>query len=519
MKKGLPTSVDISPIFKDIGKTMHQQFSQHLAVESLEEMKKIDDITVLFEMVTKYKQATEKIDIATTVVDIHSWFVIVAQTSILDKDLHHLIQNCETKEQFLKALKELSFDSQGTEAASIREKIKGKVNTILTKTLKEDLPHVLIIDPYIISKSTSRKILDHIPSQLTDSVDPQNKLKPNTFTLSDYDSYLTSPESKKIDQFAEKRAQKYIQKAFPKFSEIKEKIQTIKKNSEKIYEGFYPIGAKIHFKYPLPGEKLDLLNQLGFANSSFQLIHADTCLLMPACQSAEELVAMIYKFMEMGVFSESEDPEIQICIQGRLPNELAGILGSATILTSPSCTEYSEESFKTTHDDATGSMMMAYDAGGVDTNFKASPEGKIGRTDIQGRRDINDIKIYQILGNLISQSHYGGAFQELGKEFIQEYKTLLKEYGFQGVLAVKWVFCKEIDGSVSDQQATQHHQAIKKCTDRWLQDFNEKQKTHEEKGLRYDVLKLLTKYAHLLKIKQREIQSSEFTPQHSLLPQ
>jgi len=57
---------------------------------------------------------------------------------------------------------------------------------------------------------------------------------------------------------------------------------------------------------------------------------------------------MIMCMHEAGLF-EDNDPQLQISIPGRMPNELGAILGSSMILLSEQHVEYTRESF-TTHE-------------------------------------------------------------------------------------------------------------------------------------------------------------------------
>jgi hypothetical protein len=101
---------------------------------------------------------------------------------------------------------------------------------------------------------------------------------------------------------------------------------------------------------------------------------------------------------------------------------------------------FSVGDFSTSHDEATGARIMAYDAGVLSTDFKYMPKNITGRTDMLARQDVKDIFLYQFIGSLVSQSIHGGMFQKEGKMFIQEYKNILKSYGNEFILNGNWIY-------------------------------------------------------------------------------
>jgi hypothetical protein len=157
------------------------------------------------------------------------------------------------------------------------------------------------------------------------------------------------------------------------------------------------------------------------------MIHANTSMLLPPCPSPDEVAHMIQCLQNEELISEG-NPDLQVCIAGRLPLCEASILGSAMIFCANYIKDFSIDAFSTSHNEATGARIMAYDAGELKTNFKYMPKNITGRTDMLARQDIKDIFLYQFIGSLVSQSIYGGMFQEEGKSLVQKYKSILKTY-------------------------------------------------------------------------------------------
>ncbi|EKD44416.1 MAG: hypothetical protein ACD_71C00141G0001, partial [uncultured bacterium (gcode 4)] len=90
------------------------------------------------------------------------------------------------------------------------------------------------------------------------------------------------------------------------------------------HKDFYPIGAKIHFPKPITAEQIAILHQIvGFWSTPFKLLHADTSLCLPACQSPMQLIAILHRLAEMEIISD-DTLELQLTMAGRVPNDMAG---------------------------------------------------------------------------------------------------------------------------------------------------------------------------------------------------
>lgn len=268
--------------------------------------------------------------------------------------------------------------------------------------------------------------------------------------------------------------------------------------AERPFRGYYPVGAKVHFREAVSGEKLQsLFNTFRFSPSLFKMLHADTSMLIPPRKSATEVVAILEELKRRGIMDEYS--EIQTCIPGRLNNQYAAILGSSMLLSSFLCVTYDRPSFQTTHNEQTASMIMAYDGGTLDRTVADLPEELAGRTDMLGRKDVRDVYLYQMLGSLISQAAYGGPIKDVGRQFIQEYVALLERDRMLNILGAQWIN----DGNgVVEPDTEGHYLAVKRCTDIWLGDHARYQAGGSLEGLSFDVLRLLTKCLEEVKMVQ-----------------
>ncbi|HMY80911.1 MAG TPA: hypothetical protein PLW93_01695 [Candidatus Absconditabacterales bacterium] len=261
---------------------------------------------------------------------------------------------------------------------------------------------------------------------------------------------------------------------------------------EKPTQGLYSVGGKIHLRESIPTGKIPLLNNKYISNiGGFSTIHADQTINLPAVYKAKELHFILTELIQDGMIPE--DAELQICIPGRLPNRLAGMLGSSILLLTDRCVEYTPESFQTkAHNHLTGAKIMAYDAGVLDTGFVFNTGTLVGRTDMLGRKSIIDIYHYQIIGSLLSQSIYGGMFHQLGKQFIEDYETLLKQYSLEDLINKQRIYDSEHD---TLEDAKTHHELIKHFT---TIRHNDRISSSPTSTLTYKLKVLLKKYIELL---------------------
>ena len=270
---------------------------------------------------------------------------------------------------------------------------------------------------------------------------------------------------------------------------------------EEKYKWLYSIGGKIHFPESIPLENIEKFKeQYNFTGTPFRLIHANTSLILPPTNYPEELMFMIARMGESWLFLDN--PQLQISIPWRLPNELWAILGSAMLLLSNEHVKYTKESFGTAHhDNKTGRRMVAYDDWVYDPAFSWNSHHIIWRTDVLLLKDINLIPKAKIIWSLLSQTIYDGLFAELGEKFIRDYQDLLTKYNMNHVLDWHWIYKSELD---IDETLDNHYNMVKSLTEKHAMDSLIYQHTKQEKWLMiFELRKLLNTYRYKIQSIQR----------------
>lgn len=256
---------------------------------------------------------------------------------------------------------------------------------------------------------------------------------------------------------------------------------------------FYPIGAKIHFLKPITPEQVAILNQIvGFWSTAFKLLHADTSLCIPACQSPVQIIAILHRLMEMGIISD-DTLELQLAMAGRVPNQMVGIIGSICLFSKIQPISYPRSTFVTSHNSQTGTCIMCYDAGILDTkSFPNLPPHISGRIDMLGFKNPIEVITYFLVSNLISQYVYGSPLWNIGKEFIYEYNLILKSYGITDILRKKWVHNPDKQNTPVEEE--EHYKVVKTCTDILAKDIWDYNSRSDTSWLSFAVKNLLYKY-------------------------
>ncbi len=219
------------------------------------------------------------------------------------------------------------------------------------------------------------------------------------------------------------------------YAELREAISQWRKESF----GLLPIGGKIHVLHKIDLTRFEFLrDELGLSSTHFRLIHADTSLLLAPMPSWKEL-----GFLTMMLAKEQiidwDHPEIQMCVGGRIPNNLCAILGSSVLLDTDRGVKYSPKAYQTTHDHETRFNVMVYDAEGPRSSFPFEAVTG-GRTDMQGRRSLNDLKTYQLVSTVLYQGYVNqGPFAHLSAPYCVEVHSILGDYGLSFVLQESWI--------------------------------------------------------------------------------
>lgn len=298
------------------------------------------------------------------------------------------------------------------------------------------------------------------------------------------------------------------------------------------HKDFYPIGAKIHFSEPITPDQVAILHQIvGFWSTPFKLLHADTSLCLPACQSPIQLIAILHRLVEMRIVSD-DTLEFQLTMAGRVSNEMAGVVGSVCLFSKIQPVSYPRSTFVTSHNDVTGTCIICYDAGVLDThNFPNLPPHISGRTDMLGFKNPMEVITYFLVSNLISQHIYGSPLSSIGERFIQEYKQLLYLHGTENILQAKWVHNPDKINTPFEEE--EHFAVVKDCTDTLWKDIGSYNSHGDANGLSFAVKNLLyryiiehrllpldqewaKKYLSYFKYEQRQLASKETTEIHFL---
>jgi len=280
--------------------------------------------------------------------------------------------------------------------------------------------------------------------------------------------------------------------------------------------GLLPVGGKIHVMHQIDSTRLSYFReQFGFKSTAFHLIHADSSLILPAMPSAEEL-KLIIGLLDKEQVVDWDHPELQISISGRLPNVDCAFLGAAILLSTEEGVEYRRDAFDTNQDQATGFRIMIYDAGGPRSEYPFCPS-LAGRTDIQGRRHLNDISRYQLLGSVLVNGITDGPFSHLAAPFKQRFEEILLSYQLDSVLRQSWVMGQS---EMAQRRAGLEHylKAVKPCTEAWRACNRNYRKTGQIQGVVADVQKLFDWLQKEVRLVQGELLSgSTFEKERKLL--
>jgi hypothetical protein len=250
--------------------------------------------------------------------------------------------------------------------------------------------------------------------------------------------------------------------------------------------GYVSIGGKLHVSNWNPERLQALKDLMGLSSTQFHLQYMDDVLLLPASLSGSELKAFILMLVKAGIVTP-DNLQLQVGIPGRLSPENAAYLGSAVLLSTEKGFRYSEDSFCTNQDHATGARLMLYDANGPSTKLPFMTE-LIGRTDMLGRMHLNDIDLYQLIGTALVHAQFGGPFENFGKEYKQRYEAILKKHGngLESVLKEKWIY-KQNDDRKDDGASKSHHETVKKVTDAYFDCADKSDQTGVQEGIIFEV--------------------------------
>ncbi len=261
--------------------------------------------------------------------------------------------------------------------------------------------------------------------------------------------------------------------------------------------GLMPVGGKIHTTTPMNSDVLTgIRNIFGLESTPFQLIHANDSLLLPPMPSALELQLLIHILEKCGVI-HSERPELQVAVGDRLHEDLAAQVGSAVLLGTSRGIVYPDNAFATTHDEQTGTRIMAYDAGVRRSGMPYDVAGAEGRTDMLGRRHYGDIGIYQLLGTLAVHEQRGERFAPLMRRFSRGFHDVLSCHGLRNSLhASAWIF----DPTKNGDDPVRHAEMVNRFGNAWMESMNE-----PGFGIIGDVRRLIELASHEVRAQREDV--------------
>lgn len=223
------------------------------------------------------------------------------------------------------------------------------------------------------------------------------------------------------------------------------------------------IGWKVHFYSPPQADQIKKISQI-IPEWGFSLIHANTTLNLPPCNSPIELVAILYKLIQIGVIQDDQ-LDIQLSVPVRLPSKLCAVLGSAMIWMKSYQTYYPKDAFRTSHDNLTGACIIAYDAGVlVKDGFGTIDPVWTGRTDILWIKKAEEAYVFHVLSEILRCYYLGWIYREAWREFLSGYRKILEKYHFDWVLNEKWVHNPDVPMQLTQNDYNKHADMIETCT-------------------------------------------------------
>jgi hypothetical protein len=302
--------------------------------------------------------------------------------------------------------------------------------------------------------------------------------------------------------------------------------------------GLLANGGKVHIIHEIDECRLEFLKgHFGLTGTAFMVDNAKHLLTFPPTASAEE-ISLIASFLCAEGIIDLECPEIQMCIAGRLPPGDCAILGSSIMLLSNVNVPFGEDSFKTTQNEQTGYRMMIYDAGGGRNSFPFDIARDRGRTDMLGRRDVEDFILYQRVGSALSYAREGVNFNPtikpkhhlqfcyLADRYKREYKRVLSRHGLLSILRELWLNPVHLNcsspatmrfaNSQAGRESRERHfrRAIKPVMDAWDNSEELSNRAGYPNGIRAEVQRVYLRLQEGIGELQRDMLEDPFYEKH-----
>ncbi len=208
---------------------------------------------------------------------------------------------------------------------------------------------------------------------------------------------------------------------------------------------FVPLGLKFHTK-----EKKGVLDKYFQITGGFVAHQYKQCYITPPFAnpySLELFLLTTQKLLEKEKRPLGKDMYIQVCFPERMSNEFCGILTLAFLYARKNTLKFTEELL--THNQSQIGITI-YDGGNFisnehtifDKNKKPHNFKITGRTDLLFCTSFDDIRLAQTIYTLLFHAAYKERdliYKEIGTQFINEFKSLLKKHNKENWLNSKFV--------------------------------------------------------------------------------
>jgi len=229
----------------------------------------------------------------------------------------------------------------------------------------------------------------------------------------------------------------------------------------------FPIGGKVHTKNSMNDSGIRYLAEtFGIDSTSFVLQHANTSLCLPPQLSSLEMKLFV-RILEILGFIDSDMPDLQLTMCGRISEFMARRVGTAMLLGTDRGVVYEHGAFRSkSHDTQTGAHIMAYDASVLNTKLPTHPhEVHRGRTDIFGRHSFGDTDLYQVLGTLGTSLEFKTGFEDIARKFFDILHKILDKHNLVGTMnRSNWLYDSQVPGELGT-----HEEMVNALGNVWLQ--------------------------------------------------
>lgn len=204
--------------------------------------------------------------------------------------------------------------------------------------------------------------------------------------------------------------------------------------------GLMPQGLKIHSPDRVDPQVFQMLSEMfGISKSAFGMKGHGEGILLPPLPTTTEL-KMLTRLLEFFGGIRADARQLQTAMAGRLGEHGAAVETSTILLTTPLGGRYRDSAFETTHHEKTGGRLVIYDAGVREGGLPFDVSAAEGRTDILGRRALEDLDVQKVIGTLATHFQFGGPLAHLFPDFEQQHREVLRRYGLDGALhASAWI--------------------------------------------------------------------------------